>query len=47
MESEPAGIFRVKLFAKNIALESSGTYFMHMRVNERNVRFHTSGKLRK
>ena len=33
MESEPSGIFKVKLVAKNIVLGSPGTHFMHMRVN--------------
>ena len=35
MESEHSGIFRVELVTKNVALGSSGTHFMHMRVNER------------
>ena len=34
MESELSGIFWVKLVAKNIVLGSSGTHFMHMRVNK-------------
>ena len=33
MKSELSGIFWVKLVAKNIVLGSSGTHFMHMRVN--------------
>ena len=32
MESEPFGIFLVKLVAKNIVLGSPGIDFMHMRV---------------
>ena len=34
MESELSGIFRVKLVTKNIVRGSSGTQFMHMRVND-------------
>ena len=33
MESEISGIFRVKLVAKNTQPGSSGTNFMHIRVN--------------
>ena len=33
MKSELSGIFWVKMVAKNIVLGSSGTPFMHMRVN--------------
>ena len=33
MESEPSGIFLVKLVAKNIVLWSLGTHSMHMRVS--------------
>ena len=33
MESEHSGIFRVELVTKNVVLGSSGTHFMHMRVN--------------
>ena len=33
MESELSGIFRVKLVTKNIEHGSSGTQFIHMRVN--------------
>ena len=33
MESELSGIFRVKLFTKNIVRGSSGTQFTHMGVN--------------
>ena len=32
MESEPSGIFWVKLVAKNIVLGSPETHFMHMKV---------------
>ena len=32
MESEFSGIFRVKLVAKNMVIESPGTHFMYMRV---------------
>ena len=35
MESENSGIFRVKLITKNVVLGSSGTHFMHMRVNKK------------
>ena len=32
MESEDSGIFRVELATKNVVLGSSGTDYMHMRV---------------
>ena len=36
MESEPSGIFGVKLVAKNIVLGSPRTHFMHMRIKKSN-----------
>ena len=35
MKSKHSGIFRVELVTKNVVPGSSGTHFMHMRVNER------------
>ena len=35
IERGRSGIFRTKMVAKNILLESPGTHFMYMRVNKK------------
>ena len=43
MEYEHSGIFRVELVTKNVVLGSSGTHFMHMRVNIKTEEFEPMG----